>query len=213
MCICWSGRAGCSDCGVFSGQVVSNRVESGTFLRRSLYITIPYTPKRMSMSNIWYISQWSHMGHFVSDSDMEWCILSSLVPSMGRPGSSMLAKIGCNKEARLHISWWRHQMETISPLLAFCAGNSPVSGEFPAQRRLLRRFGVFFVLCLNKALSKQSWGWWFETPSCSLWRHRNILKIGLLLTGNASSTLLFAGIICQVHISYVVALVILLMSY
>ena len=22
-------------------------------------------------------------------------------------------------------------------------------------------------------LSKQSWGWWFETPSCSLWRHCN----------------------------------------
>ena len=23
----------------------------------------------------------------------------------------------------------------------------------------------FFDLCLNKRLSKQSWGWWFETPS------------------------------------------------
>ena len=30
--------------------------------------------------------------------------------------------------------WWRHQMETFSALLAFCAGNSPVPGEFPAQR-------------------------------------------------------------------------------
>ena len=30
--------------------------------------------------------------------------------------------------------WWRHQMETFSALLAFCAGNSPVIGEFPAQR-------------------------------------------------------------------------------
>ena len=25
----------------------------------------------------------------------------------------------------------------------------------------------------NKRLSKQSWGWWFETPSRLLWRHRN----------------------------------------
>ena len=25
----------------------------------------------------------------------------------------------------------------------------------------------------NKRLGKQSWGWWFETPSRSLWRHRN----------------------------------------
>ena len=25
----------------------------------------------------------------------------------------------------------------------------------------------------NKSLSKQSWGWWFETLSCPLWRHCN----------------------------------------
>ena len=30
--------------------------------------------------------------------------------------------------------WWRHQMETFSALLAICAGNSPVPGDFPAQR-------------------------------------------------------------------------------
>ena len=34
---------------------------------------------------------------------------------------------------------------------------------------------IFFGLHLNKWLSKQSWGWWFETPSCSLWRHCNVL--------------------------------------
>ena len=33
----------------------------------------------------------------------------------------------------------------------------------------------FFDLPLNKRLSKQSWGWWFETLSCPLWRHCNIL--------------------------------------
>ena len=32
---------------------------------------------------------------------------------------------------------------------------------------------VFFDLCLNKQLSKQSWGWWLEMPSCPLWRHCN----------------------------------------
>ena len=54
-----------------------------------------------------------------------------------------------------------------------CAGNSPVPGEFPAQRPVTRSFDVFFDLRLNKRLSKQSWGWWFETPSCPIWRHRN----------------------------------------
>ena len=46
-------------------------------------------------------------------------------------------------------------------------------GEFPAQRPVTRSFDVFFDLRLNKRLSKQPWGWWFETPSWSLWRHRN----------------------------------------
>ena len=70
-------------------------------------------------------------------------------------------------------AWWRHQMETFSALLAICAENSPVPGEFPAQRPVTRSFDVFFDLHPNKRLSKQSWGWWSETPSSSLWRHRN----------------------------------------
>ena len=69
--------------------------------------------------------------------------------------------------------WWRHQMETFSALLALCAGNSPVTGEFPAQRPVAQSFDVFFDLRLNKRLSKQWWGWWFETPWGSLWRHCN----------------------------------------
>ena len=73
----------------------------------------------------------------------------------------------------LEISWWRHQMETFSTLLAICAGNSPVPGEFPAQRPVTRSSGVFFDLRPNKRLSKQSRGWWFETLSRSLWRHCN----------------------------------------
>ena len=67
--------------------------------------------------------------------------------------------------------WWRHRMETFSALLAICAGNSPVTGEFPAQRPATRSFDVFFDLRLNKRLSKQSWGWWSNTPSRRLWRH------------------------------------------
>ena len=46
-------------------------------------------------------------------------------------------------------------------------------GEFPTQRPVTRSFDVLFDLRLNKRLSKQPWGWWFEPPSWSLWRHRN----------------------------------------
>ena len=64
-------------------------------------------------------------------------------------------------------------METFSALLAICAGNSPVTGGFAAQRPVTRSFDVFFDLLLNNRLSKPSWGWWFETPSRPLWRNCN----------------------------------------
>ena len=79
-----------------------------------------------------------------------------------------------NRELRCHHwSWWCHQTETFSALLAICAGNSPVTGEFLAQRPVTRSFGAFFDLCLNERLSKQWWGWWFETPSRPLRCHCN----------------------------------------
>ena len=65
---------------------------------------------------------------------------------------------------------WRHQMETFSTLLALCAGNSPVTGEFPTQRPVTRSFEFFF----DMRLGKQSWGWWFETPSSPSLRQINV---------------------------------------
>ena len=54
----------------------------------------------------------------------------------------------------------------------------PLCGEFTGPRwiplttrAVTRNFDVFFDLCPNKRLSKQWWGWWFETQSRSLWRH------------------------------------------
>ena len=63
----------------------------------------------------------------------------------------------------------------MSALLALCAGNSPVTGEFPSQRPVTRNFDIFLDLRPKKRLSKHSWGWSFETPSHSLWRHCNAL--------------------------------------
>ena len=70
-------------------------------------------------------------------------------------------------------AWWRHQMETSSMLLALCAGNSPVTGEFPHKGQW-RGVLMFSLICaLNNRLSKQSWCWWFETLLRPLWRHCN----------------------------------------
>ena len=40
-------------------------------------------------------------------------------------------------------------MEIFSELLAICAGNSPVPGEFSAQRPVTRSLDVFFDLRLE----------------------------------------------------------------
>ena len=68
-------------------------------------------------------------------------------------------------------AWWRHRTETFSTLLALCAGNPPVTGEFPTQRPVTWSFDVSFDLCLNQHLSKQWRCSWCEMPLRSLWRH------------------------------------------
>ena len=65
-------------------------------------------------------------------------------------------------------SWWRHHMETFSPLLALCDRWIPLTKASGAE------LGCF--LWSDKWLSKQSWGLWFETPSHFLWRHCNAFE-------------------------------------
>ena len=66
-------------------------------------------------------------------------------------------------------------------------------GEFtgdqwiPTQRPVTRTFDVFFDLRLNQRLSKQSWGWWFERLSRSLWRHCNVIMNFIILHINPST--------------------------
>ena len=94
--------------------------------------------------------------------------------SAGQTWFNVLAAGKCVYHFKKDWSWWRHQMETFSASLAIRAGNSPVPGEFPAQRPVTRSFGAFFDLRLNKRLSEQAWGWWFETLPRPLWRHSNV---------------------------------------
>ena len=84
--------------------------------------------------------------------------------------------------ALLFTSWWRHQMKTLSALLALCEEKPPVTGRFPLQKSVTLSFDVFFDLRLNKRLSKQSSHRWFETPSRSLWRHFDVLELRIFST-------------------------------
>ena len=91
---------------------------------------------------------------------------------IGHPyGSAWLTEIS---NSRLYDIMMTSSNGNISALLALYVGNSPVTGEFPTQRPVTWSFDVVFDLRMNKRLSKQSWGWWFETPSRSLWRHCNV---------------------------------------
>ena len=67
-------------------------------------------------------------------------------------------------------------MTTSSNGNIFCVTGN-LCGEFTGPRWIPRTkasdvtrcFGVFLDLHPNKRLSKQWWGWWFETPSRPLW--------------------------------------------
>ena len=77
---------------------------------------------------------------------------------------------------------WNHSSTMMTSshgnaLLDICAGNSPVTGEFPIQSPVMRSFDVFLDLCLNERLSKQPGGCRFETQSGPLRRHSNALTL------------------------------------
>ena len=79
-------------------------------------------------------------------------------------------------------------METFPALLALCAGNSPVSGEFPAQRPVTRSFDVFFDLHLIKRLSKHS---------------QNTRKAGDLRLYRAHyDVIVMITVVCQLYVLY-----------
>ena len=73
------------------------------------------------------------------------------------------------------LPWWRHQIKTFSALLALCAINSAVTGEFPSQMPVTRSFDFFSLMCawINGWVNNREAGE-FETPSRSLWRHGDV---------------------------------------
>ena len=122
------------------------------------------------LSKYWkQLNQWLIMSIFVSTLLL---MATQILVSVGT-GNTVFGSCKYNEPGNNIKTWWRHQMETFSVLLALCAGNSPVTGEFPSQRPVMQSFDNFFDLHQNKRLSTESRRWWLETPSYSLWRHCN----------------------------------------
>ena len=77
-------------------------------------------------------------------------------------------------------SWWRLQMATFSALLTICAGNSPVTGEFPAQRPLRGSFGVSLICAwINSWINNREAG--------DLRRHRAHYDATVMFCGSLAS--------------------------
>ena len=90
---------------------------------------------------------------------------------------SATVTVGCKE-------WWRHQMETFSALLALCAGNSPVTGEFPhkGQWRGALMFSLFYAWLDG----------WVNNRDAGLRRHRahhDVTVMAWLLTTQIGKSL------------------------
>ena len=84
-----------------------------------------------------------------------------------------------NGGSQIHVlinSWWRHQMVAFSALLALCAWNSSVTGEFPSQRPVTRSF-MFSLICtrINGSITIREAG--------DLRRYRDHYDVTVILTG------------------------------
>ena len=84
-------------------------------------------------------------------------------------GLLRLGKQGCCMQNHDDVIKWNH----FPHYWPFVRGIHR-SRWIPRTKASDAEFDVFFDLRLNKRLSKQPWGWWFETPSWSLWRQCNV---------------------------------------
>ena len=91
------------------------------------------------------------------------------------------------------VSWWCHQMETFSALLTICAGNSVVTGEFPAQRPVTRTFDVFFDLHMKN-------GWVNTSEAGDLRRNLAHYEVTVMVWQKRSRLVwLLSYILCNLH--------------
>ena len=81
--------------------------------------------------------------------------------------SEYIKKFSISRVHCCNLLWWRHEMHTLSALLALCERNPPVAGtgdrQIPLTKgRVMQSFGVSFDDNLNNHMSKQSIGRWIQ---------------------------------------------------
>ena len=94
-----------------------------------------------------------------------------MLPNLSGITGNLQTRLGLLYLYRVHddVIKWKH----LPRYWPFVRGIhwSPVNSRHKGQWRGALMFSL--ICALNKRLNKQSWGWWFETRSCPLWRHCN----------------------------------------
>ena len=94
------------------------------------------------------------------------CVCVWLREILACPSTKHLFRLPMLCFSHLITPWWCHQMEAFSALLALCAGNSPVTGEFSPQRPVTRPALMFSLPCARIN------GWVDNRKAGDLRRHR-----------------------------------------
>ena len=112
-----------------------------------------------------------------------------------KTGANSLRLSDVIRRHRLFRSWWRLHMETFSALLAICARNSPVTGEFPSQRPVIQSFDVFFDFC--------AWmnGWVNNREASDLRRHRTHYDVTVIVM--LCCLRLITKVVSGIHLTFI----------
>ena len=129
------------------------------------YCVVIQSQEVKQCTDIKYVEKTAVMLH-VKCTPYNGCKMKSIILCDGHPGAFVWLVLML--EHNDDVIKWKH-FPRYWPFVREITG----PGELPAQRPVTRSFDVFFDLRLNKRLSKQPWGWWFEMPSWWLWRQCN----------------------------------------
>ena len=136
-------------------------------------VSIPVLIQVIFTGGLWYFFHVEYSLFFIVPINQSTLNSGPVMGTWTLPSGWNLSSCQHPENPQIVWPWWRHQMETSSALLALCAGihRSPVNITHKGQWRRALMFSLIWPF--NKWFSKQSWGWWFETPSRSLWHHCN----------------------------------------
>ena len=122
--------------------------------------------------------------------DISWCItkiILSQCTAVGQISRNIIYHLwydSANAWTHYGLGTWMNWI-IVGSMMTSSNGNifrvtGHLCGKFTGPRWISRtkasdaELWCSFDMRPNIRLSKQSWGWWFETPPQSLWRHRNV---------------------------------------